>query len=141
MKISWDILETFFLHFRPKRFSELVSVHGHLDPLVSINMRPSTHVRVKISHKESLREEVIRVYQTVQQFKALLHQWFSVPPQNQKLYYCDQDLVEMAGPEEMKWPQKELYTYNVQNGDKFIVDEKVRMLLLSQTCVLIFFPY
>ncbi len=31
----------------------------------------------------------------------------------------------MAGPEEMKWPQKELYTYNVQNGDKFILDEKV----------------
>ncbi len=31
----------------------------------------------------------------------------------------------MAGPEEMKWPQKELYTYNVQNGDKFIIDEKV----------------
>ena len=36
-----------------------------------------------------------------------------------------QDLVEVAGPEEMKWSQKELYTYNVHNGDKFIVDEKV----------------
>ena len=36
-----------------------------------------------------------------------------------------QDLVALAGPEEMKWPQKQLYTYNVQNGDRFIVDEKV----------------
>lgn len=33
----------------------------------------------------------------------------------------------MAGPEEMKWPQKALYTYNVQNGDKFILDEKVSL--------------
>ncbi len=33
----------------------------------------------------------------------------------------------MAGPEEMKWPQKALYTYNVQDGDRFIVDEKVRL--------------
>jgi hypothetical protein len=33
----------------------------------------------------------------------------------------------MAGPEEMKWPQKCLYTYNVQNGDKFILDEKVSL--------------
>ena len=31
----------------------------------------------------------------------------------------------MAGPEEMKWPAKQLYTYNVQNGDAFILDEKV----------------
>ncbi len=66
-----------------------MSVHGSLDPLVSIDMRPSTHVKVKITHKETLREEVIKVYQTVQQFKALLHQWFQIPPQNQKLYYCD----------------------------------------------------
>jgi len=36
----------------------------------------------------------------------------------------------MAGPEEMKWPQKELYTYNVQNGDRFILDEKVPLTRL-----------
>ncbi len=74
---------------RPSRFNELVSVHGRLDPLVSIDMKPSTLVKVKISHNDFLREEVIKVYQTVQQFKALLHQWFKVPPQNQKLFYCD----------------------------------------------------
>jgi len=74
---------------RPPRYSELVSVHGHLDPLVKVDMRPSTHVKVKISHKELLREEVIKVYQTVQQFKGLLQQWFAIPPQNMKLYYCD----------------------------------------------------
>jgi hypothetical protein len=39
-------------------------------------------------------------------------------------------LVELAGPEEMKWPNKSLYTYNVRNGDKFIVDEKVPLTRL-----------
>jgi hypothetical protein len=45
----------------------------------------------QISHKDDeVREEVISLYQTVAQFKALLHQWFDVPMQNMKLYYCDQ---------------------------------------------------
>ena len=78
---------------RPSRYDELVSVHGHLDPLVNVNMRPDTHVKVNIVHKEESREEVIKVYQTVQQFKALLQQWFGVAPQNMKLYYCDKVLL------------------------------------------------
>ena len=39
----------------------------------------------------------------------------------------------MAGPEEMKWPQKSLHTYNVQNGDSFILDEKVTLPRLRTT--------
>ena len=79
--------------------------------------------QVKVCHKEdSMREEVINLKQTVGQFKGLLHQWFGVPTQNMKLYYCDQVMVQHSGPEEMKWPNKALYTYNVQEGDKFILD-------------------
>ena len=48
-------------------------------------------------------------------------------------YFFLQDLVELAGPEEMKWPSKLLYTYNVRNGDKFIVDEKVPLARLRTT--------
>lgn len=36
-----------------------------------------------------------------------------------------QVLLRAAGPEEMKWAQKGLYTYNVRDGDSFILDEKV----------------
>jgi len=113
---------------KPKRYHELTAIHGHLDPLVNVDMEPATHVKVKISYKdESTREEVINLYQTVAQFKSLLHQWFQVPPQNMRLYYCDQVMVKLAGPEEMKWPNKALYTYNVQEGDRFILDEKVSL--------------
>lgn len=110
---------------KPQRYHELVAVHGELDPLVNIDLTPDTVVRVKVCHKDLSREEDIHLYQTVQQFKGQLQDWFGVAPQNMKLYYCDKDYVDMAGPEEMKWPQKALYTYNVQNGDKFILDEKM----------------
>lgn len=36
-------------------------------------------------------------------------------------------MSKIQGPEEMKWPQKELYTYNVRDGDSFILDEKVSL--------------
>lgn len=41
-----------------------------------------------------------------------------------RLFYVDHVMIEIAGPEEMKFNQKKLYTYNVQDGDKFFVDPK-----------------
>ena len=31
---------------KPKRYHELVAIHGNLDPLVNVNMKPATHVKV-----------------------------------------------------------------------------------------------
>ncbi len=44
-----------------------------------------------------------------------------------KIQFALQVMVNLSGPEEMKWPSKRLYTYNVQEGDRFIVDEKVQL--------------
>ena len=33
---------------QPERYRELVKVHGRLDPLVNINMKPDTHVKVEV---------------------------------------------------------------------------------------------
>lgn len=74
---------------KPQRYHELVAVHGELDPLVNIDLTPDTVVRVKVCHKDLSREEDIHLYQTVQQFKGQLQDWFGVAPQNMKLYYCD----------------------------------------------------
>ena len=62
------------------------------DPLVNVSLKPDSHVKVTISaHQETeVREELIPVHQTVAQFKAQLNQWFHIPIQNMKLYYCDQ---------------------------------------------------
>ena len=68
------------------------SLYLFVDPLVNVSMKPDTHVKVTISaHQETeVREELIPVYQTVAQFKVQLNQWFHIPIQNMKLYYCDQ---------------------------------------------------
>ena len=33
---------------QPERYHELVKVHGKLVPLVNVNLKPDTHVRVQV---------------------------------------------------------------------------------------------
>jgi hypothetical protein len=110
---------------QPTRLEELIEVHGRLDPLVNIDLTPEINIKVKIYHQDECREENISVRKTVKYFKNLLHGWFNILPANMRLYYYDQELSKIVGPEEMKWAQKGLYTYNVREGDYFVVDEKV----------------
>lgn len=41
-----------------------------------------------------------------------------------RLYYVDQDLRDAHGPEEMKYMHKQLYSYNIRDGDEIIIDQK-----------------
>lgn len=41
-----------------------------------------------------------------------------------RLFYVDQDLRDLQGPEEMKYPHKQLYSYNISTGDEIIIDQK-----------------
>lgn len=41
-----------------------------------------------------------------------------------RLYYVDQDLRDHMGPEEMRFSQKQLYSYNIRSGDEIIVERK-----------------
>lgn len=41
-----------------------------------------------------------------------------------RLYYVDQNYRDQMGPEEMKYPNKQLYSYNITNGDEIIVEPK-----------------
>lgn len=41
-----------------------------------------------------------------------------------RVFYVDSVMFEVSGPEEMRFNQKKLFTYNVQDGDKFLVDPK-----------------
>jgi len=36
---------------QPDRYHELVKVHGRLYPLVNINLKPDTHVKVQVSQE------------------------------------------------------------------------------------------
>ena len=48
-----------------------------------------------------------------------------------RLWYYDQEMTKIAGPEEMKFANKELYTYNVIEGDYFVIDEKAQLKVLT----------
>ena len=133
-----DAERAFIRHFldtsednRPIRFNELVAVHGLLDPLVNIDLSPDINVKVSIYYKEECREESISVMQSVKQFKQMLQGYFNITPTNIRLWYYDQEMTKIAGPEEMKFPNKELYTYNVIDGDYFLVDEKAQLRVLD----------
>jgi len=133
-----DAERAFIRHFldvpedrRPERFDELVGIHGLLDPLVNVDLRPEVSVKVSIYHKDECREESISVMQSVKQFKQMLQGFFNIAPANMRLWYYDQEMTKIAGPEEMKFANKELYTYNVIDGDYFVVDEKAQLRVLT----------
>ena len=49
---------------------------------------------------------------------------FGLPASKMRLFYVDHETVRVSGAEEMRFSQKKLFTYNVQDGDVFLVDPK-----------------
>lgn len=56
--------------------------------------------------------------------KQKLERLASIPANKMRLFYVDQDLRDHQGPEEMKFPSKQLYSYNIRSGDEIIVESK-----------------
>ncbi|XP_017467300.1 PREDICTED: tubulin-specific chaperone cofactor E-like protein [Rhagoletis zephyria] len=108
---------------RPKRYDELVAKHGKLDPLVNINLKPDKRLKVFITYKDKTETRLLDVYCTVADLKTRLEKLIDLPANKMRLYYVDQDFKEF-GPELMKYPNKRLYSYNIQAGDEIIIDEK-----------------
>ncbi|CAG0922648.1 unnamed protein product [Notodromas monacha] len=109
----------------PARYLELVAIHGELNPLIDVDLSPRTEVTVSLECDETRVLKTISVYMTVYELKQVADSVFGVPPSRQKLFYVDKDMVGAHGPEEMRFGQKKLYSYNVQSGDEFIVQRKV----------------
>lgn len=64
------------------------------------------------------------LYRTVVDLKSRLEKIVHIPATKMRLYYVDQFLREHQGPEEMKYPNKQLYSYNISSGDEIIIDQK-----------------
>lgn len=56
--------------------------------------------------------------------KARLERITNIPASKMRLFYVDQDLRDNHGPEEMKYMHKQIYSYNIRNGDEIIIDLK-----------------
>ncbi|XP_052895810.1 tubulin-specific chaperone cofactor E-like protein [Anopheles moucheti] len=111
---------------RPRRYYELIGVHGQLDPLVNIDLRPERKVKVRFTFEDQAIERTVDVNRTVSDLKSRLERIFEVPAARMRLFYVDQDFRDLQGLEEMKYPHKVLYSYNIRSGDEIIIERKVK---------------
>jgi len=109
---------------RPARYNELVAKHGKLDPLVSIDPRPEKRVKVTFTYGDVSEVRSVDVYRTVIDLKSRLEGIVGLPANKIRLFYVDQDFRDLQGPEEMRFPNKQLYSYNICSGDEIIIDQK-----------------
>ncbi|GJQ78831.1 hypothetical protein Trydic_g2673 [Trypoxylus dichotomus] len=112
---------------RPERYFELVSIHGKLDPLVNVDLRPEKRVKVTFTCGSNSEVRSVDVYRTVSDLKTKLEQFAGFSAAKMRLFYVDQDLRDIQGPEEMKYPHKQLYSYNIRSGDEIIIDCKKKL--------------
>jgi len=124
---------------KPQRFYALQSIHGRVDPLAEVDLSPPKHADVKVVYNEptdassdeaeqsQTKHIKIDINKSVKDFKMQLGSMFGVSPSQMRVYYVDHEITEILGItqiEELKYNQKKLYTYNVQNGDEFLIDHK-----------------
>ncbi|XP_077289326.1 LOW QUALITY PROTEIN: tubulin folding cofactor E like protein mlt [Arctopsyche grandis] len=109
---------------RPERYSELLAIHGKLDPLVNVDLRPEKRVKVTFTCGDVSEVRTVDVYRTVIDLKQKLERMAGIPSNKMRLFYVDQDIRDYQGPEEMKFPHKQLYSYNMRSGDEIIIDSK-----------------
>ncbi|XP_076633989.1 tubulin folding cofactor E like protein mlt [Colletes latitarsis] len=110
---------------RPERYSELVAIHGKLDPLVHVDLTPEKRVKVTFTYGDLVEVRSVDVYRTVFELKTKLETMVKIPANRMRLFYVDQEMKAQYGPEEMLYPNKQLYRYNIRNGDEIIIDSKL----------------
>ncbi|KAL2749061.1 tubulin-specific chaperone cofactor E-like protein [Vespula maculifrons] len=110
---------------RPERYSELVAIHGKLDPLVHVDLTPEKRVKVTFTYGDLVEVRSVDVYRTVFELKTKLESMVKIPANRMRLFYVDQVMKGHHGPEEMLYPNKQLYRYNISNGDEIIIDSKL----------------
>ncbi|KAL1138747.1 hypothetical protein AAG570_008809 [Ranatra chinensis] len=110
---------------RPERYTDLLNIHGKLDPLVNIDLTPERSVKVNFTCGNRAETRSIDVYQTVHELKQKLESFSKIPVPKMRLFYVDQEMKTCHGPEEMKFPNKQLYSYNISSGDEIIIDSKI----------------
>lgn len=108
----------------PLRYNELIAKHGKLDRLVNIDLKPEKRVKVNFTFGNNSETRLVDVYRSVIDLKSRLEKIVKLPAKDMRLFYIDQDLKELQGPEEMKFPNKQLYSYNIRSGDEILIVQK-----------------
>lgn len=72
---------------RPERYNELIAVHGKLDPLVSIDLRPDKRVKVTFTYGDVSEIRSVDVHRYVYHHSSIIYlyiiySFFCFPAQN-----------------------------------------------------------
>lgn len=92
--------------------------------MVNVDLTPEIKVLVTIICGEKCEQYILDVYQTVAELKQKFEKFSGIPAHRMRVFYVDQQVCSVIGPEEMKFPNKRLYSYNIVKGDQIIVDSK-----------------
>ncbi|CAH8614992.1 unnamed protein product [Schistosoma guineensis] len=108
---------------RPNRYWALERRHGRLQPLANIDLSPKQHIRVRVTMSGKEVWYNINVNLKVSQAKRHFCNLFNITNQHEikhlKLFYFDQVMSQIQGPEELKYPNRNLYSYQIETGDLF----------------------
>ncbi|XP_055866633.1 tubulin-specific chaperone cofactor E-like protein [Biomphalaria glabrata] len=111
---------------KPARYHELVKLHGKVDPLAKVVLKPRTHIRVKI-RVEDMNQQVLKseeldvdVTQSVRDLKKVVSNIAGRPASKFHLYYDDKQIN--MGPDKLRFMDRKLFSYNMTEGDEIIVE-------------------
>lgn len=76
---------------KPERYPELVNVHGLLEPLANVDMRPEKRVKVTFTFQDRSEVRSVDVYRTVADLKTKLEPITGLQAPRMRLFYVDQD--------------------------------------------------
>lgn len=106
---------------KPSRYDELLNVHGHVAPFAQVSLRPPKKADVWVQFGEQRwNEKNLSLHMTMKELKEKFSFVIGMPPSKMRLWHFDQTHQEI-----MRFPSKRLYSYNVKDGDEFMIDEKL----------------
>lgn len=89
-----------------------------------MDLSPKKTAEVSVEFCEEHTVLTVNLQQSVQDLKSLLSDKFGLRPTKMRLFYIDQDMKGTYGPEEMRFNNRKLYSYQIKDGDEFLVDTK-----------------
>lgn len=77
------------------RYFELINIHGKLDPLVNVDLRPEKRVKITFTCGSNSEVRQVDVYRTVNELKTKLEGFAGFPASKMRLWYVDQELRDI----------------------------------------------
>ncbi|KAL3885866.1 hypothetical protein ACJMK2_025897 [Sinanodonta woodiana] len=124
-----DAERAFIRHYinieeKPKRYSELEAIHGKLDPLVKVNLEPQTLFNIKVKFEDKEEMMMVDSRNTVTEFKKVLQIFTGLPMNKFRLYHMETFHGQYRDTTELRSSNRQLFSFNIRDGDEFHIDRK-----------------